>query len=129
MGASVKVMLSYDYCHFEVSKSSDADLSNEEIDAMRKDCMRLADKAIEQYKIAKKQQSLRSARGEERENMEREVAMIEKKPESDRTPRELAKVKAYKDRNWEEYISAKYDYQDDWRDEEASDNKEGWEPW
>ncbi len=122
MGASVKVMLSYDYCHFEISKSTDVDLTNEEIDAMRKDCMRLADKAVAQYKIAKKQQSIRLARIEERNAMEREVARIESKPECDRTIGELAKLKAFKDRNWEEYISAKYDYQDDWEDEDEELN-------
>jgi hypothetical protein len=50
---SVKVMLSYDYCHFEVALSSDQDMTLPEIDAMRKDAMRLADKAVRQYKTAK----------------------------------------------------------------------------
>jgi hypothetical protein len=120
MGASVKVMLSFDYCHFEVSKSSDTDLTNDEIDTMRKDCMRLADKAIAQYKVAKDQQYVRSAREEEKKEMEREIARIGRKSENDRTVGELAKIKAFNDRNWDEYISAKYDYQDDWQNEEMA---------
>lgn len=119
MGASVKVMLSYDYCHFEVSKSSDTDLTNQEIDEMRKDCMRLADKAIAQYKIAKDACNIQMARSAEREALRREVQIIESKPENDRTIGELAKVKAFKDRDWEEYVSAKYDYQDDWHEDEG----------
>lgn len=53
--ASVKVMLSYDYSHFEASMSleNDEGLSKEDIDLARKDCQRLADKAVGQYKTAK----------------------------------------------------------------------------
>ena len=55
-GASVKVMRSYDFCHFEVSLSSvnDGEISSVEVDELRKEAARLADKAVEQYKIAKK---------------------------------------------------------------------------
>ena len=113
MGPSVKVMLSYDYCYFEVAKSSDQDLTDKQVDDLRKDCMRLADKAIAQYKIAKEYQYKRSARSEERARMAREVEMINRKVEGDRTVSELATIKAFSDRNWEEYISERYDYQDD----------------
>lgn len=53
--ASVKVMLSYDYSHFEVSMTleNDEGLTKKKIDEARKDCQRLADRAVEQYKIAK----------------------------------------------------------------------------
>lgn len=53
MPASVKIMLSCDYCHFEICKGSDENLSNEQIDDMRKDVQRLANKAVKQYKIFK----------------------------------------------------------------------------
>ena len=113
MGASVKVMLSYDYCHFEISKSTDQDVSNDEIDELRKDCMRLADKAIEQYKIAKNGADVRLNRKYDYDKAMREVERINAKSEADRTIGELAIVKAFNDKNWEEYISKQYDYQDD----------------
>jgi hypothetical protein len=116
MAASVRVLLSHDFCHFEVSKSSDSELTDEQIDAMRKDCMRLADKAIRQYKIAKNAANTRMNRASERDRVSREVTLIEQKPEGDRTPNEMAKVKAFHDRNWADYISERYDYQDDWDD-------------
>ncbi len=53
--ASVKVMLSYDYSHFEVSMQveNESGLSLKDIDEARKSCQRLADKAVGQYKTAK----------------------------------------------------------------------------
>jgi len=50
MGASVKIMLSHDYCHFEVSKSTDDNITDKEINQMRKDVQKLADEAVRQYK-------------------------------------------------------------------------------
>jgi len=53
--ASVKVMLSYDYSHFEASMQleNDEGLGMKDIDNARKNCQRLADKAVGQYKTAK----------------------------------------------------------------------------
>ena len=53
--ATVKVMRSFDYCHFEIAMqiSNDTEVTAQEIDDARKQAMRLADKAVEQYKIAK----------------------------------------------------------------------------
>ena len=49
--ATVKVMLSHNYCHFEVSKIIEAnegeELTMKEIDTARIDCQKLADKAVE----------------------------------------------------------------------------------
>lgn len=118
MGASVKVMLSYDYCHFEVCKSSDEPLTNEQIDAMRKDCIRLADKAVKQYRIAKNSMTTKAHRRDELCSLRNEVVRIEAKAEGDRTPNEMAKMKLLKDRDWEAYIAERYDYQDDWREED-----------
>lgn len=50
--ASVKVMLSYDYCHFEICLSSDNDMTLDQVDNLRKDAQRLADKSVSQYKKA-----------------------------------------------------------------------------
>jgi hypothetical protein len=49
MQASVKVMRSYDYCHFEVCLSLDKEMTLGEINNMRKDAARLADEAVRQY--------------------------------------------------------------------------------
>ena len=107
-------MLSYDYCHFEISKSSDENLSDEQIDSMRKDVQRLANKAVEQYKIFKSASEIKIRRQEEKESTERRVKAILEKPEGQRTLDEVALVKAFKDKNWNEYINSRYDFDDDW---------------
>lgn len=117
MPASVKIMLSYDYCHFEICKGSDENLSNEQIDAMRKDVQRLANKAVEQYKIFKSLAEIKIRRKDEKENSERQCNRILEKPEGQRTLNEVALLKAFKDKNWNEYIDARYDFEDDWDDE------------
>lgn len=53
--ASVKVMLSYNYNHFEASMvvENEEGVTVQDVDNARKDCQRLCDKAIKQYQIAK----------------------------------------------------------------------------
>jgi len=110
MGASVKIMLSYNYCHFEVSKSVDVDLSNEEINEMRKEVQRLADEAVRQYQVAKEKESLRSEMKWERDQLERQVRAIEKIPGSEWTPEMKARVKSLQDNAyWRQHD---YDYED-----------------
>jgi len=50
--ASVKIMRSYDYCHFEICLGTDEDIPLVDVDKIRKDAQRLVDKAVDQYKIA-----------------------------------------------------------------------------
>ena len=121
MGASVKVMLSYDYCHFEISESTDDTVTTVQIDEMRKECQRLADKAVRQYQIAKGMADRRISRQGELETLQFQVTRIMKKPEGDRTVDELAKIKTLQDRNWAEYINQKYDYEDDWGEGEQNE--------
>jgi hypothetical protein len=85
MGASVKIMLSYDYCHFEVCKSTDDGVNDKQIDEMRKDCQRLADKAVEQYKIAKECAARRQNGKYEAAQFAAKVRQILEKPEGERT--------------------------------------------
>lgn len=107
--ASVKIMLSYDYCHFEICLGSDENLSLPEIDNMRKDCQRLADKAVNQYKTAKREASNMIYSGN-KQKLERDVKIIrENYPMSEWTPQQKAKIKALEDFQY-------YDYQDDWED-------------
>lgn len=110
--ASVKVMRSHDYCHFEVCLSSSSANAPELVDEMRKTAARLADKAVEQYKVAKINVMAMARNKEERSWLEKEVAEILTKAEGDRTPNEMARVKALADWNFER----RFDYQDDWQD-------------
>lgn len=108
--ATVKVMISYNFCHFEVSKQIEGeDLTQEDIDEARKDCQRLADKAIGQYQTAKTEASSRTVNSSERFNLEREVTEIKKKDQQLWSVLDKAKVKALEDYKHE----SKYNYLDD----------------
>jgi hypothetical protein len=103
---SVKVMRSYDYCHFEVCLSSSEATTPEGVDELRKAAARLADKAVHQYQVAK-------------DAMKRGDMMAEKwrlndaleKPEGERTPAEKAVIKFHQDENFARRF--RYDYDDD----------------
>lgn len=118
--ATVKVMLSYDYCHFEISKTIEPigivddnaipiGLLQDEIDQARKECQRLADKAVGQYKKAKEMAIKRTGNSFERMQLEKEVLEINKKKDEFLTEEDKAKIKALEDYNH----AARYDYMDD----------------
>ena len=113
--ASVKVMLSYDYSHFEVSMTLENDngLTLKEIDEARKNCQRLADKAVSQYKTAKLMAAKRIDGEYEMKNFEAECKRIKEKNEHDRTLKEIAMLKQYEDEKWREQFYYAYDYDDD----------------
>lgn len=113
--ASVKVMLSYDYSHFEASMSveNESGLTMQEIDEARKKCQRLADKAVGQYKKAKEMAAMRSDGKYRMQNFEAECKRIQNKDEQDRTVKEIAMLKQYEDENWQSQFSYDYDYDDD----------------
>lgn len=113
--ASVKVMLSYDYSHFEASMSLENDngLSVTEIDEARKSCQRLADKAVGQYKVAKTNAASRSDGKYRMASFEQECQRIQKKDEQDRTLKEVAMLKQYTDEKWQDQFDNIYDYDDD----------------
>ena len=113
--ASVKVMLSYDYSHFEalMSLENDNGLTVKEIDAARKDCQRLADKAVAQYKTAKEQAAQRNDGQYKMKNFEAECIKIKAKDEHDRTLKEIAMLKQYENENWQAQFDYDYDYDDD----------------
>lgn len=110
---SVKIMLSYDYNHFEVCLSSDEEMSLEQIDNMRKDVQRLTNKAVKQYKIAKDALVRKGNYLGEKSDLEKEIKIIkENYPKSEWTEEQKAKIKRYDDLTfWE---SREYDYEDDW---------------
>lgn len=109
--ASVKVMRSHDYCHFEVQLGSSLPLDTAGVDAMRKEAARLADKAVAQYKVAKEQLELKE-RGVGYYEA-REAERIGEIAETDRTPEEQATLKDYNDRLHR--ATRSYDYEDDWQ--------------
>ncbi len=113
--ASVKVMLSYDYSHFEASMSLENDngITVKEIDNARKDCQRLADKAVSQYKTFKLQASKRVDGEFKMKNFEAECLRIKAKDEHDRTLKEIAMLKQYENENWQAQFDYDYDYDDD----------------
>lgn len=119
MSASVKIMLSYDYCHFEICLGSDRDMCD--VDELRKSAQRLADKAVHQYKIAKRVAEKNLQDDYHRRSLESEVKMIEARvPEEKRTPEMLAKIKALQD---QEHVEGRsYNYEDDFDESELEND-------
>lgn len=124
--ASVKVMRSFDYCHFEVCLSTSFEktypeeiqnmpLVAAEVDELRKVAARLADRAVEQYKIAKANYAKRETESRDRQWEVNRMEAIRQKAEGDRTVREQAELKAFDDATWA--ASREYDYQDDWEND------------
>lgn len=112
-------MLSHDYSHFEASMSleNESGVTKEEMDSARKDCQRLAMKAIDQYKIAKIMAAKRSDGKYQMQNFENECKKILAKDEHDRTLKEIAMLKQYQDENWQAQFDYRYDYEDDHSDD------------
>lgn len=113
--ASVKIMLSYDYSHFESSLTieNEAGLSLSDIDAARKNCQRLCDKAVAQFKKAKEMAAKRTNSIYEMRQFENDCLRILEKPECDRTLKEIGMLKEYQDEKWREKFDRSYDYEDD----------------
>lgn len=123
--ATVKLMISYNFCHFEISKTIEAEkvliqgedghltssqhLTQEDIDNARKECQRLIDKAIGQYQKAKDEASKSATVESERLQLRREVSVIKNKPENEWSIYDKAKVKALEDYDH----NAMYNYDDD----------------
>lgn len=118
--ASVKIMLSYDYSHFETSMSLENQdgVTKDEVDFARKECQRLCDKAVFQYKKAKEFAAKRTDGVYQMQNFEAEVKRIQAKDEHDRTLKEIGMLKEYTDQKWREKFSYYYDYEDEDEDEE-----------
>ena len=120
MTVSVKVMLSYDYNHFEIALSDDSlnsDMRQDDYaNHLRKRAQRLADEAVRQYKKAKEMAINRLHREGERARLIHEVEMLRQRmPESEWSAEDRAKVKALDDADyWDGY---QYDYDDDFTEE------------
>ena len=109
--AGVKVMNSYNYGHFEVTLSSDQEMTGKEINEMRKAAQRLVDEAIRQYQVAKVKAEKRTLLQYEKRRLEAEVKMIQEKPKSEWSSEDKAKVKALDDHEY--WAQHDFDYDDD----------------
>lgn len=113
--ATVKVMRSHDYCHFEVSLSASLDCPPgspewfQHVDGLRKNAARLADKAVEQYKIAKREYTSET---DTLDSLKHDAERAENTPEAERAPEEKAAIKALADYRFHQ---RHYDYEDDWQ--------------
>lgn len=111
--ASVRIMLSYDYCHFEICLGIDEQIELSQVDDLRKCAQRLADKAIDQYKTAKKENDRRGGIIYDIEQLESKVSTIKKVfPKNSWNPQQKAFIKAYDD--LQSQLIRQYNYQDDW---------------
>lgn len=122
--ANVKVMRSYDYCHFEVVLGSTEATTPELVDELRKTAARLADKAVEQYRIAKEDaddrlRAINTTQDSDYERRRYEKALAV--AECDRTEDEKATIKAWGDAVHRAH-RAPYDYEDDWQADEDDDS-------
>ena len=100
-------MRSYDYSHFEVCLTSSSATTPQGVDELRKTAQRLADQAVEQFKLAK-------VAAERVNSMKQEwlLEQAEKMPENERTPEAKAIIKYHSDAAFAAQFD--YDYQDDW---------------
>lgn len=112
MGESVRVMLSYNYCHFEVILNAPEGATLREVNERRKDAMRLCDEAIRQYKVAKQHTEDQLRNEYRRGELAARADQIERNiPESERTPEQKATIKALEDLEFA--MQQGYDYGDD----------------
>jgi len=114
--ASVKVMRSHDYCHFEVALSASLEGLNSEqkalaADDLRKTAARLADKAVTQYQISK-----RALQRKEQMADSYALARAKEKPETERTPLDTAIIKFNSDKAYASRFD--YDYDDEWDEQD-----------
>lgn len=124
---SVRVMRSYDYSHFEIVMGATLEDGDDSIfctDELRKRAMRLADKAVEQYKIAKTNAEAIERDESNRGHRMREIERIAETPETDRTPEQQAKLKAWNDRIHKQNRRPRYDYEDDWSEDDYDEEDE-----
>lgn len=116
MKTTVRVMRSYDYCHFEVSLEGDfpPETMLDDTNNLRKQAALLVDEAVRQYKVAKKAEGKRDSREWEINSTLQKVDLIKAIPPSEWTVEQAALMRAYEDKTfWKQYESDNYFYDDD----------------
>lgn len=110
----VKVMRSYDYCHFEVclplAEGADLDAVNQR----RKEAAILADEAVREYRIAKsKEQSRQAAEWKVEQALER-LKRIKELPPSELSVEQAALLRqSADDEFWKRFHEDDYAYEQD----------------
>lgn len=119
--ASVKIMRSYDYCHFEVALGSDEDLDLDGINDLRKQAAVLVDEAVRQYKIAKRKESEREATESSMRWQLESLERARKTAPGELTPEQAALLRNAEDKDfWKDYEEDDYYYGDPERDHHFS---------
>jgi hypothetical protein len=114
MSASVKVMRSYDYCHFEVQLGIDEPVTLDQVNELRKQAAILVDEAVRQYRIAKAKEANRISQQYDREQSVKRIARLEAKPQEELTAEEAAVLRAFADGSfWKQYEEDDYIYSED----------------
>ena len=114
MKASVKIMRSYDYCHFEIVLGSDEDLTLNQVNELRKQAALLADEAVRQYKIAKQAERRRENRDWQLAELLDKLKNLKSKPQNELTPEEAALLRTEADAEfWHAWKQDDYYYADD----------------
>src|SRR5690606_38372502 len=110
--ASVKVMRSFDYCHFEVALATDQYLDSGEVNSLRIEAAKLADHAVNQYRAKQQAEGYSASNSYKREELERKVKAIKENfPQSEWTPEQKATVKQLDDLNFSDRFEYDEDYE------------------
>lgn len=114
--AHVKVMRSYDYCHFEVALGLNTDdtemIDIKLVDEMRKEAARLVDKAVIQYKISRELIDKKANLSLQLEEIKRKTEAIKENfPQSEWTAEQKAIVKEYEEIMFK--LQHEYNYEDE----------------
>jgi len=114
MSASVKVMRSYDYCHFEVQLGIDEPASIDQVNELRKQAAMLVDEAVRQYRIAKAKEANRISQQYDRDQASKRIARLKEKPEGELTAEEAATLRADADGSfWKGFEDDDYTYSEE----------------
>ena len=112
--ASVKVMRSYDYCHFEVALSTDYEASLDEVNELRRQAAILVDEAVREYRIAKEKESARNGIEWQFKSAAKRAESIKLKPASEWSIEDAAFMRGYEDNEfWKAYDDESFVYTDD----------------
>lgn len=114
MNGTVRVMRSYDYCHFEITLGESREMTLDEINDMRKQAALLVDEAVREYKIAKKKEDRRVSLEWETESVLNKKKAIEEISQSEWTIDQAAFMRSVADKEfWKSYEADDFWYDED----------------
>jgi hypothetical protein len=114
MSATVKVMRSYDYCHFEVQLGIDEAVTMDQVNELRKQAAILVDEAVRQYRIAKGKEQSRISKQYDRDRATQRIAILKDKPPEELNAEEAAILRADADGSfWKDFEDDDYIYSED----------------